>query len=231
MTNQPSAVPAQHDRQHGRWHADLASGSPAAGRACGDDRHGDGRLGHKQLLPLQPRGRHDHAVDLSEYLNRGGPHQVSDRGQAERQREGITVAKAADAWLRTRLPKNAARMAMSTPICAASPRTAPRSNRVATRHAQELVSQGLQLAILPPQGRYDRAFQAAAVRRNPRPLDIRSIVAQMTHKVVSNPAPYSSKIAFECALISLIWSTSIRTLASNSTSTPDYRFSDLNGDQ
>jgi hypothetical protein len=78
---------------------------------------------------------------------------------------------------------------------------------------------------------YDSAFQATAVRRDPRRLGMRSIVAQMTHKVVSNPAPYSSKIAFECALISLIWSTSIRTLASNSTSTPDYRFSDLNGDQ
>src|SRR5262245_43243548 len=83
---------------------------------------------------------------------------------------------------------------------------------------------------LTPQG-YDRAFQAAAVRCDPRRLDMCSIVAQMTHKVVSNPAPYSSKIAFECALISLIWSTSIRTLASNSTSIPDYRFSDLNGDQ
>lgn len=65
---------------------------------------------------------------------------------------------------------------------------------------------------LTPQG-YDRAFRAAAVRRDPRRLDMRSIVAQMTHKVVIKPcAPYSSTIAFECALISLIWSSSVRSL-------------------
>jgi hypothetical protein len=65
---------------------------------------------------------------------------------------------------------------------------------------------------LTPQG-YDRAFRAAAIRRDPRRLDMRSIVAQMTHKVVIKPcAPYSSTIAFECALISLIWSSSVRSL-------------------
>ena len=45
---------------------------------------------------------------------------------------------------------------------------------------------------LTPQG-YDRAFRAAAVRRDPRRLDMRSIVAQMTHKVVSNPARHTRR--------------------------------------
>ena len=40
---------------------------------------------------------------------------------------------------------------------------------------------------------YDRAFRAAAVRRDPRRLDMRSIVAQMTHKVVSNPARHTRR--------------------------------------
>ena len=45
---------------------------------------------------------------------------------------------------------------------------------------------------LTPQG-YDRAFRAAAVRRDPQRLDMRSIVAQMTHKVVSNPARHTRR--------------------------------------
>ena len=45
---------------------------------------------------------------------------------------------------------------------------------------------------LTPQG-YDRAFQATAVRRDPRRLGMRSIVAQMTHKVVSNPARHTRR--------------------------------------
>jgi len=63
---------------------------------------------------------------------------------------------------------------------------------------------------LTPQG-YDRAFQAAAVRRTaPRhALHSRSNDAQSGIKPC---APYSSTIAFECALISLIWSSSVRSL-------------------